>query len=184
MKQDHTVNELTLRGASRRFNRLRSGWIVTVSVTLFIVSTLACGTARDAGADANGGKEPRSEPIPTATAAPTPTPKPFVPTTPIAPTATPSATPVTLAQTTMPGDVDRGEVIFQETAGGVGCQLCHGKRATGVLGPDIRGMPIDRITAAFGWVTDMAFIKLTDQEISDVAAYLLTLVPADDTEGM
>lgn len=71
--------------------------------------------------------------------------------------------------------VVKGEEIFQVTAGDVGCQLCHGTDATGVIGPDIRGMDATFIKNALRAVADMEFMELNDDEIEAVAAYLKTL---------
>ena len=66
----------------------------------------------------------------------------------------------------------KGERIFQKTAGGVGCQYCHGTDAKGGnLGPDIRGVTGEEITGALGR-DPMTFIYLTDEEIEAVTAYL------------
>lgn len=73
--------------------------------------------------------------------------------------------------------IAKGEVIFQETAGGVGCQLCHGPDATGVIGPDIREKTAEDIRAAIMGVAEMDIVDLTEDEIRSVAAYLVTLRP-------
>ncbi|MFV2003302.1 MAG: hypothetical protein ACC619_10020 [Paracoccaceae bacterium] len=65
-----------------------------------------------------------------------------------------------------------GKLIFEETAGGVGCQSCHGIDATGDLGPDIRGAKAGAVRAQLKANADMQFIKLTKAEISQLVAYL------------
>lgn len=66
----------------------------------------------------------------------------------------------------------QGEEIFQKTAGGVGCQYCHGPDGKGKIGPNIRGKPEEAIQNALGLVLQMQIVKLNDQEIRAVAAYL------------
>ncbi|TAK74868.1 MAG: hypothetical protein EPO16_09960 [Dehalococcoidia bacterium] len=106
-------------------------------------------------------------------------------------TATTTSAPVTstTAPATAPastGDpekdlIAKGQIIFQQTAGGVGCQMCHGMEARGdgaaKLGaPNIRGADISRIRAALaGGVPVMGFIKLSEDEIVAVAAFVKSL---------
>lgn len=71
-----------------------------------------------------------------------------------------------------------GQVIFEETAGGVGCQTCHGMDARGDHGPDIRGRSAADIREALGRVEDMEFIELTKDEIEQVSIYLTYLLEA------
>lgn len=75
--------------------------------------------------------------------------------------------------------VARGEKIFQETAGGVGCQYCHGKDARGDVGPNIVGKSEEAIANALGTVLQMSFIQqttpLSDQDIEALEAYLASL---------
>jgi mono/diheme cytochrome c family protein len=75
-----------------------------------------------------------------------------------------------------PEVIARGEEIFQRTAGGVGCASCHGREARGGAGvPNIVGRPASDIQRALRTVGQMSFIKLSDEEIEAVAAYLQTL---------
>lgn len=68
-----------------------------------------------------------------------------------------------------------GKVIFEETAGGVGCASCHGMDASGDIGPAIAGQTADNIKMQFSINENMMFIELTDEEVAQVAAYLDTL---------
>lgn len=68
--------------------------------------------------------------------------------------------------------IAQGEEIYQKSAGGVGCQLCHGKDAQGATAPHIVGKSADDIHAQFARSTVERFIILTDQEIDAVAGYL------------
>lgn len=94
----------------------------------------------------------------------------------VVPTAQSTAT----TQSSIAADpVARGEQIFQKTAGGIGCQFCHGTDAKGNIGPDIRGAPVDRITNALASVEAMSFIMpstpLSRDDIQGISAYLATL---------
>lgn len=99
--------------------------------------------------------------------------------------AVPTLIPMTISGTSarptepapsLPGNADgllvQGEEIFQKTAGGLGCQYCHGTDAKGNIGPNIRGKPEEAIQNALGLVQQMSFIHLSDQEIEAVATYL------------
>jgi hypothetical protein len=68
--------------------------------------------------------------------------------------------------------VERGRVVYEVSAGGVGCMMCHAPFATGDLGPDIRGMSARDVNDALGLIPDMAFISLSDKDLDDVGAYL------------
>lgn len=65
-----------------------------------------------------------------------------------------------------------GKVIFEETAGGVGCAACHGVDAKGAEGPDIRGRDPAAILEQLQVNDSMAFIELTPEQLDQVAAYL------------
>lgn len=67
----------------------------------------------------------------------------------------------------------KGEDLFQKTAGGVGCQMCHGADGKGKpnIAPAIRGKTADDIKRALG-LDAMSFIRLTDDDIQAVAEYL------------
>jgi mono/diheme cytochrome c family protein len=81
----------------------------------------------------------------------------------------------TVAATAQDNLVDAGKVIFEETAGDVGCAYCHAADASGDVGPNIQGMDVDTIrNAVHGGIAEMEFFDLTDDEIDQVAAYLAT----------
>ncbi len=90
-------------------------------------------------------------------------------------TATPTLSPV---PTTGLDPVARGKVIFEKTAGGVGCAYCHGLDAKGggpanVNAPNIRGATEQKFRAAAGGGAPlMTFIKLSDEEIEAVLTYI------------
>lgn len=65
-----------------------------------------------------------------------------------------------------------GKIIFEETAGGVGCKECHGMNAEGDVGPNIVGQDAVAILAQLQTNENMGFIELTEEEIDQVAAYL------------
>ncbi|HEY3365563.1 MAG TPA: hypothetical protein VGK74_10960 [Symbiobacteriaceae bacterium] len=97
-----------------------------------------------------------------------------------APAAAPTATPAPAAAAPAPANaqLDSAKVLFQETAGGQGCQQCHGKDAKGTVevgAPDIRGKQEADIRKALENVEMMRIVKLSDEEITAVAAYLQVL---------
>jgi len=69
-------------------------------------------------------------------------------------------------------------LVFDKTAGGVGCAYCHGLdgKGGGISGlgaPDIRDRKEAQVRGALtGGVPLMSFIKLNDAEITAVVAYL------------
>ncbi|MBI4337597.1 MAG: cytochrome c [Chloroflexi bacterium] len=113
----------------------------------------------------------------TGGATPVPTPR-----TTATATATATATPTGAAAPTTPAGSSgndllvQGKLIFEKTAGGVGCASCHGLDGKGsktVGAPDNRGASEAQVRAAIdGGVAMMSFIKLSDQEITAVVAYL------------
>ncbi len=125
----------------------------------------ACG-----GASASGGNiVTQATPRATATRQPTPA---SVPTAASNPVPTPTAN-------AGGGDLlAQGKVIFEKTAGGVGCATCHGLDGRGngpakVNAPNIRGKNEGDVRIAIqGGVPIMTFIKLSDEEITAVVAYL------------
>lgn len=130
-----------------------------IGLSLIAAAVVACGGTT-------------SSPTPTATViADTPIPTTPPPTQTPTPIATPSGT-----GTNTPVDlVASGKVIYEETAGGVGCALCHGFDAQGkpeVGAPPNIGATESEIAAALQDRAQMTFIKMTDEEIRAVAAYL------------
>lgn len=92
--------------------------------------------------------------------------------TPLPPTPTVASPATPKTPSTQDPLIAKGEEVFQRTAGGVGCQLCHGREARGDVGPDIRGATVTRISSALSSVEQMAFIKLSPEEVQAVATYL------------
>jgi DNA-binding beta-propeller fold protein YncE/mono/diheme cytochrome c family protein len=72
-----------------------------------------------------------------------------------------------------------GQILFETTAGGVGCAMCHGPNARGGAqfnAPDIRGATEDRVRAALAGVVVMNRFKgLTDGEIAAIVGHLAEL---------
>lgn len=69
----------------------------------------------------------------------------------------------------------KGKLIYEKTAGGVGCASCHGLDGKGnktVGAPDNRGATEEKVRAALINAAMMNFIKLTDEEITAVVEYL------------
>ncbi len=94
-----------------------------------------------------------------------------------APTAAPALTPSPTASSNS-ALLAQGKLIFEKTAGGLGCAFCHGLDGRGVgpaqiTAPNIRSKSEGDVRAAIqGGVAMMGFIKLTDEDITAVAAYL------------
>lgn len=72
--------------------------------------------------------------------------------------------------------ITQGRIIFEENAGGLGfgCATCHGHFGMGDLqvGPNNRGASEERIRKGFSTRDQMSFLRLTDEEIKAVAAFL------------
>ncbi|MBI2916644.1 MAG: cytochrome c [Chloroflexi bacterium] len=72
----------------------------------------------------------------------------------------------------------RGQLLYDKTAGGVGCAHCHaldgkGQGPAQVNAPNIRGKTEGDVRAAIqGGVPMMGFLILTDEDITAVVAYL------------
>ncbi len=75
-----------------------------------------------------------------------------------------------------------GEELFQRTAGGIGCQACHGSDALGDFGPNILGKSAETIKVQLDTNENMTFIILTDEEIEAIAAYLAVLQANADAQ--
>ena len=71
-----------------------------------------------------------------------------------------------------------GRMIFEKSAGGIGCAACHGIDGRGTAqanAPDIRGADEARVRAALTGVAVMSRITLTDAEIAAVVLHLQEL---------
>ncbi|MDP2662192.1 MAG: cytochrome c, partial [Dehalococcoidia bacterium] len=106
-------------------------------------------------------------------------------TTPTQVAARPSPTAPAASGGAASGDLlAKGKPVYEKTAGGVGCASCHGldgKGSTTVGAPNIRGKTEAQVrTALGGGVAMMSFIKLTDEEVAAVAAYLKFLNQSED----
>lgn len=135
-----------------------------------LLGGVAVLTVLSACGGANAGTSSALEtPQATATATSQPT-----PTSVLAATSSPVPTPTATAGG---GDLlAQGKLIFEKTAGGVGCAACHGLNGKGIAqmnSPNVRGKNEGDVRIAIqGGVPMMAFIKLTDEEITAVVAYL------------
>lgn len=82
--------------------------------------------------------------------------------------------------------IEEGREIFEETAGGVGCAMCHGATGTGSaeLGaPYVRGVSAAVIDSALGGaVPVMEFLSLNQHEKDAVQAYLDYVLRAEETQ--
>lgn len=165
-------------------------FVAFLSVALTVSVLAACG----------GGLQTTATSVATATVAPatlpaaTPTVAPAATATATkAPVATPTAAPTAVAAATatsqptaptgngLSAQLEQGKLIFEKTAGGVGCAFCHkidgkGNGPANVNAPSIRGKTEADIRAAVaGGVPMMAIVKLTDAEFEAVAAYVAYL---------
>lgn len=72
--------------------------------------------------------------------------------------------------------IAQGRIVFEENAGGLGfgCAQCHGHFGLGDLkvGPNNRGASEERIRKGFATRDQMSFLRLTDEEIKAVSAFL------------
>ncbi len=111
------------------------------------------------------------------------TPAPATPQATATPTPTAAATvaPAPTTSSTGPSNSDllaQGKLIFEKTAGGLGCAYCHGldgsgKGAAGMAAANIRGANWAQVrNALMGGVAMMSNVKLTDEEITSVVAYV------------
>lgn len=66
----------------------------------------------------------------------------------------------------------QGKLIFEETAGGIGCATCHGMDGSGDMAPANAGADESMVREALNGVEDMSMIKLKHNEIAAVTAYL------------
>lgn len=148
-----------------------------------LVDGILLGGAMLAVLSACGGSAGALAPVPTppqATATAEPT---------VAPTSTPPAgavLPATPQTSTQPAGSSQsdplalGKLVFEKTAGGVGCAYCHGLdgkgggiSTPGGEAPDIRGAKEAQLRAALaGGVPLMTFIKLSEEELEAVTAYV------------
>ncbi len=71
--------------------------------------------------------------------------------------------------------IAEGKVLFEETAGGVGCALCHGLDGRGNLGiaaPPNREATTDQVFDALATRPQMSLIEMSDDEAKAVVVYL------------
>ncbi len=147
-----------------------------------LVGGLLAGAAMLAVLSACGGSAGATDPLSAATQTTATTPTGTVTVSPVSATPgaiQPAATPVDVTPT---DPLALGKLIFEKTAGGVGCAFCHGMEAKGggpanVNAPDIRTKTEADLRAALqGGIPMMtAMIKLNDDEIAAVMAYIHTL---------
>ena len=150
---------------------------LTALVALVALVAAACG----------GGSSAAADPAPETTSVATTVAVAVVPTSTSAAAAPPSTV---TATSEAPRDITAGstdlvalgEELFQRTAGGIGCQACHGKDALGDVGPMILGKSAETIKVQLDFNPNMAFIILTDEEVDAIAAYLGVLQAEFDAQ--
>ncbi len=152
-----------MRRTSRRGEVLPGALLVVALLGLLLIGGAACTSS----AQAEGGVPP------TPAFDPTPASAPMATSTPLAATPTVVAASAPEEATSGPKDlIAIGEVIYQETAGGLGCQFCHGRDARGNIGPSIRGKTAGDIMGQLEEEGQMSFLSMSDKEVEAVAAYL------------
>lgn len=139
------------------------------------IHVIAIGALLVAAACGGGSSASDATPAPAKTAAVATLPQATSPAT-LPAATTPAATPSAGAAAT--GAVAAGKRVY-ETAGDLGCTECHqasgrgGKTTAGDTAPDIRGATLTKVKDALsGGAAAMSFIKLSEQEIQAVVAYL------------
>lgn len=145
-------------------NKGKVAWIAIALAVVLAVATLlgACSTSSDT-----------TVPIPAPTPAPTPP----------SDEPAPSPEPSTPAPSEDPmGDtndreqlISLGKTLYDESAGGVGCAMCHAADARGDIGPNLRGKSLGDIQFALETNEQMSFIIVSPEEIEAIAAYLQQL---------
>ncbi|MBI3014593.1 MAG: cytochrome c [Candidatus Tectomicrobia bacterium] len=77
-----------------------------------------------------------------------------------------------------PDLVAKGKIVFERSAGGIGCAYCHGPDGRGkaaFAAPNIRGKTISDVLRALETRPQMSSIRLNDEEIDALEAYLKSL---------
>ncbi len=67
-----------------------------------------------------------------------------------------------------------GRILFERTAGQVGCAACHNAFGTGDsgVGPYVRGVSQENILNALEGIEEMEFFDLSNEEVSAITEYL------------
>lgn len=147
---------------------------ITALLFAFVFVTSCGGTSSSSTA---GGNSPTSAPSVAATPVPdsavtSPTKVSATSTVAVVPTRAGSL------ESDEPSDEDilaRGRLIFEKTAGGVGCAMCHGLNA---LGDPAQGVPpnigasVEMIEQALFDRPQMSFMSVTRDEVKAVSVYL------------
>ncbi len=144
------------------------------AITILVLASgliAACG-----GDSAAADPTATTVPVPTATVEiPTATPEPTATSVP-EPTAVPTEAPSTGdSEPSSEEQIAQGKLLFEKTAGGVGCALCHGMDAMGDPAqgaPSNLGADWESIEQALYDRPQMSFISLSRDEVKAIAAYL------------
>lgn len=156
--------ELRITALKRDLLRLMGGIILGGAATLALLS--ACSNLPDETTATPATPQPpaASQPAPAPEGSVTPVP------------AVPQNPPLSPTPPVGASDSDllaKGALIYDKTAGGLGCASCHGVDGKGASAPYIRGASKAQVRQALsGGAPAMNFIKLSEDEITAVVAYL------------
>ena len=80
------------------------------------------------------------------------------------------------AQTAPDADlVAKGKAIFETGVDGIPCAACHGEDPTGIIGGAVAGQDLDTVHAALAETNAMQSLTLTEDQITAVSAYLISI---------
>ena len=160
-------------GTMKRELTKLAGGILLVGIAMQVALTACSGSTGGTTPASSGAAAAAAQPV--TSAAPAANPQPAAQPATQAASAPPAAQPPNQAAS---NTLAQGKLIFDKTAGGVGCAYCHGfdgkgQGAAGVGAPDNRGASEEKVRNALaGGVPLMSFIKLTDEEVTAVIGYL------------
>ena len=140
---------------------------IALAAVLAVATLLgACSTSSDT-----------TVPIPAPTPAPTPAPAPPLDEpAPIPEPSTPAPSNGAAGDTNDREQlISLGKTLYNGSAGGVGCAMCHAADARGDIGPNLLGRSLGDIQFALENNDQMSFISVTPEEVEAIAAYLQQL---------
>ncbi len=148
------------------------------SLSLMLLAGASLLVAAACGATPGGGAPAGQAPLPNPASAPAAAPAPNAPAVSTGPGQ--ASNPGPAPQGGGQGSSDllaKGKLVYEKTAGGVGCAYCHGMDGkgagpSGLNAPPIQGKTEAHVRDALANMVMMSFVKLSDDEITAVGAYL------------